>query len=59
MMYNTLPKLAIVALLVAQLLNLVALSAEGQGLEYRLKAELIERFTRFIEWPADSSVQDA
>lgn len=27
-------------------------------LEYQVKAEFLERFTRFIEWPADSSVAD-
>ena len=26
--------------------------------EYRIKAEFLERFTRFIEWPQKSSVQD-
>lgn len=34
-------------------------SSEGQVPEYQLKAEFIDRFTRFIEWPADSSASDA
>jgi len=29
-----------------------------QEAEYDIKAEFLERFTRFIEWPSDSSVQD-
>jgi hypothetical protein len=35
-------------------------SATGfaQDREYQIKAEFLERFTRFIEWPADSSVSD-
>ena len=27
----------------------------AQDLEYKVKAEFLERFTRFIEWPDDSS----
>ena len=30
----------------------------AQDMEYRIKAEFLERFTRFIEWPADSTVSD-
>lgn len=37
----------------AGILATVAVAARGGEIpEYRLKAELIERFTRFIEWPA-------
>jgi YfiR/HmsC-like len=28
----------------------------AQDLEYKVKAEFLERFTRFIEWPADSAL---
>lgn len=34
----------------------VAIIAQEE--EYRIKAEFLERFTRFIEWPSDSSVSD-
>lgn len=33
--------------------------SNAQELEYQLKAELIERFTRFIDWPPDSSDEDS
>ena len=39
------------ARLLAVFLLLIAQTATPQSLEYRLKAEFIERFTRFIEWP--------
>jgi hypothetical protein len=31
----------------------------AQGLEYKVKAEFLERFTRFIEWPADSGLNNS
>jgi hypothetical protein len=31
----------------------------SEELEYKLKAEFIERFTRFIDWPASSSVPNS
>ena len=34
--------------------NLLAVMAAGQASEYQVKAEDIERFTRFIDWPAGS-----
>jgi hypothetical protein len=39
---------------------LLALAAPlgAQVPEYQLKAEFLERFTRFIEWPAESRVAD-
>ena len=33
-------------------------NASGEDFEYKLKAEFIERFTRFIEWPSGSSVRE-
>jgi uncharacterized protein DUF4154 len=30
----------------------------AQDFEYKLKAEFLERFTRFIEWPDDSPLKD-
>jgi len=30
----------------------------AQDFEYRVKAEFLERFTRFIEWPDDSPLKD-
>jgi hypothetical protein len=33
--------------------------AVAQVPEYEVKAEFLERFTRFVEWPAGSTVQDA
>lgn len=33
-------------------------AARSQVPEYQLKAEFLERFTRFIEWPPDSSASD-
>lgn len=33
--------------------------ATAQVPEYALKAEFLERFTRFVEWPAGSAVRDA
>lgn len=41
---------------VASLLAVLAGSgvARGDDLEYQVKAEFVERFTRFIEWPAAS-----
>jgi hypothetical protein len=30
----------------------------SQDLEYKVKAEFLERFTRFIDWPEDSSVSN-
>jgi hypothetical protein len=33
-------------------------SSSGEEYEYKLKAEFIERFTRFIEWPPGSSVRE-
>lgn len=38
------------------LLAFAAPQATAQVHEYQLKAEFLERFTRFIEWPADSRV---
>jgi hypothetical protein len=32
--------------------------AETPSVEYRLKAELLERFTKYIEWPAESPATD-
>ncbi len=40
------------------LLALAAAPLTAQVPEYQLKAEFLERFTRFIEWPADSRVAD-
>jgi hypothetical protein len=40
------------------LLALAATPLSAQVPEYQLKAEFLERFTRFIEWPADSRVSD-
>jgi len=40
------------------LLALAAAPLSAQVPEYQLKAEFLERFTRFIEWPADSRVAD-
>lgn len=34
------------------------LQAEAPPVEYQLKAELLERFTSFIDWPANSAVSD-
>lgn len=33
----------------------LALPGAGQVPEYELKAEFLERFTRFIEWPSPAS----
>jgi len=38
--------------------GLFSTPAQGQTPEFRIKAGLIERFTRFIEWPGDSIRQD-
>jgi hypothetical protein len=45
---------------VALLIALLACPLAGEEVipEYRLKAEFMERFTRFIEWPAASPVND-
>ena len=45
----------------ALLIALLACPAMGEEVvpEYQLKAEFMERFTRFIEWPAASPVNDA
>ncbi len=51
------PELAIILLLALSWSPFIP-SANGQDLEYRLKAELMERFTRFVEWPEESSVKD-
>lgn len=40
------------------LLLFTAASGSAQDREYQIKAEFLERFTRFIEWPADSPVSD-
>lgn len=43
------------------LVNCLLILAEGvsaQEFEYQVKAEFLERFTRFIEWPADSQLSD-
>jgi hypothetical protein len=38
---------------------IVALAAAAQGVaEYRVKAELLERFTRFVEWPSGAGRAD-
>lgn len=37
--------------LVLVIVTLAAARADGEELEYRVKAEFIERFTHFIEWP--------
>lgn len=37
----------------------MAASAPAQVPEYELKAEFLERFTRFVEWPSGSAVHDA
>jgi hypothetical protein len=44
----------------ALLIALLACPLAGDDVipEYRLKAEFMERFTRFIEWPAASPVND-
>jgi hypothetical protein len=43
-----------IATLLAVLFILASQDAGSQNLEYRLKAEFIERFTRFIQWPESS-----
>jgi len=47
-------------LLAAILLLIIPIpsSADVVSEEYKLKAELLERFTRFIDWPTASSVSD-
>lgn len=40
------------------MLALFSMQGFAQSLEYKVKAEFLERFTRFIEWPADSQVAD-
>ncbi len=47
-----------VRILILLLLALAAPALHPQVPEYQLKAEFLERFTRFIEWPADSRVND-
>ena len=42
----------------AILLLLVPAVVSAQQMEYSIKAEYLERFTRFIEWPADSPASD-
>lgn len=52
--------LAALAFVVAALMLLPAATAgEEMVPEYQLKAEFMERFTRFVDWPAGSSVNDA
>ncbi len=45
---------------IALLIALLAVPVAGDEIvpEYQLKAEFMERFTRFIEWPATSAVND-
>src|SRR5262245_28664292 len=31
----------------------------AQDFEYKVKAEFLERFTRFIEWPADAAINNS
>ena len=50
-MKKRLTPLCIIVLLLPMLL-------EAQQMEYSIKAEYLERFTRFIEWPADSAAAD-
>jgi len=40
------------------LLLLCTSTLSAQTPEYEVKAVFLERFTRFIEWPADSSISD-
>lgn len=40
-------------MLAIALLALAAVDARSQVTDYEVKAEFIERFTRFVEWPAD------
>lgn len=37
---------------------LLSTALSAQPFEYKLKAEFLERFTRFIEWPTESSVSN-
>ena len=41
------------------LLLLLCARARAQTFEYKIKAEFLERFTRFIDWPVDSPVGDS
>ncbi|MCC6129400.1 MAG: YfiR family protein [Acidobacteria bacterium] len=44
----------------AAILAAGVITARGAEIpEYRLKAELIERFTRFVDWPADKSADES
>ncbi len=44
--------------LTALLLLSASLFSADPSAEYKLKAEMLERFTRFIDWPAGSSVSN-
>src|SRR5262245_24784206 len=46
------------SLCIALILLLMSPNVQAQQMEYSIKAEYLERFTRFIEWPADSSASD-
>jgi hypothetical protein len=50
---------AVAGLLVTGLLLAGAAAVAAEGLVAAVEAQFIERFTRFIEWPASSSVADA
>lgn len=45
-------------ILALALFLLLPLLCSAEGFEYRIKAEYLERFTRFIEWPDDSPVSN-
>jgi hypothetical protein len=51
-------KHVMIALAVLHLVLPAAYPVFSQEAEYDIKAEFLERFTRFIEWPPDSSVND-
>jgi hypothetical protein len=52
---NALPRILAVAMLIVPPGTLVAEEVP----EYRLKAEFMERFTRFVDWPANPSADSA
>jgi len=45
-------------LLLTLVLSAASLCAQGESVEYRAKAAFMEKITRFINWPAISSVQN-
>ncbi|SPQ00710.1 exported hypothetical protein [Candidatus Sulfobium mesophilum] len=58
MKINSINYFIVAVQIIMLILSSVSAASEAQIEEYTLKAVYIEKFTRFIEWPKESGIDD-